>query len=90
MTEPGPDRAELRATPADGDRLRVAPDVYRTVFELDPQGRAILEDLVARFHDCPIGSKDEETHRTARELGRRDVVQFVLRRIGQVRNAESD
>lgn len=67
--------------------LSVPPETYHVVFARNPEGAAILEDLVGRFHDVPIGDDPERTHQTARELGRRDVVGFILRRLAQISDA---
>ena len=65
------------------NRLRVPPETYARVFEADPLGRVILEDLVARFHDCTMFDP-ENARKTDFKLGSREVVQFILKRIGQV------
>lgn len=68
---------------AQADRLRVPPETYARVFEADPLGRQILDDLVARFHDGAMFDKDS-ARVTDFNLGSRHVVQFILRRIGQI------
>lgn len=68
--------------------IKVPPATYHTVFVVNAEGRSILEDLVGRYHDAPIGEDPERTHTTARELGRRDVVGFILRRIAQIRDVD--
>ena len=70
------------------DQLRVSPETYARVFEADPLGRQILDDLVLRFHDCSLFDK-ENMHNTAFKLGQRDVVGFILRRLAQV-NADPE
>lgn len=75
--------AENRVATPETTALRVPPESYAVVFERDPVGKAILEDLVARFHDRALFVKDS-ARETDFRLGQRDVLQFILRRIGQV------
>lgn len=82
------DRAiELKAV-QDLGLLKVPPETYHLVFVKSAEGRAVLEDLVGRYHDAPIGEDPERTHTTARELGRRDVVGFILRRLAQIADTQ--
>jgi hypothetical protein len=77
--------SESRVITEQPERLRVPPETYARVLEADPLGRQILEDLVARFHDVPIFTKGPDGARvTDFNLGARHVVQFILRRIGQI------
>lgn len=65
---------------------RVAPEVYARVFEGHHEGVQILEDLVRRFYDVPVyvpGGIEAERE-TLRRAARREVIHFVLQRIGQV------
>lgn len=65
---------------------RVAPEAYARVFEQHHEGTAILEDLVARFYDVNtyvpggIDGQRESDRRSAR----REVVHYILTKIGQV------
>jgi hypothetical protein len=72
---------------AQDERQKTAtPEDYVACFEGLPAGRAVLEDLVARFHDRDIyvpGGLEaaRETEKRAAEKG---VIAFVLRRLGQI------
>jgi hypothetical protein len=69
--------------------LRVPPATYYTVFVQNPEGRAVLEDLVGRFHDCELSPDAERTHDVAQALGARKAIGFILRRIAQIRDADT-
>lgn len=89
MAQRDDDRAiELEAV-QDLGGLKVPPETFHLVFVKNPEGRAVLEDLIGRYHDVPIGEDPERTHTTARELGRRDVVGFILRRIAQIADTKT-
>jgi hypothetical protein len=64
--------------------------MYARVFEGHAEGKMILEDLVARFYDqrsfTPGGV--EGARMTDFKEGRRDVVGFVLRQLGQVKEGD--
>jgi hypothetical protein len=68
--------------------LKVPPATYYTVFVQNPEGRAVLEDLVGRFHDCDLAADHERTHEVAAALGARKAIGFILRRIAQIRDAD--
>lgn len=77
-----PDEPRTQAAKADAkdDAL------YSRVFVDFPQGKQVLADLVARFYDIniyAIGGEDA-ARETQRRAARREVVHFILRRIGQV------
>lgn len=67
--------------------LKVPPATYYTVFVQNPEGRAVLEDLVGRFHDCELAPDAERTHDVASALGARRAIGFILRRIAQITDA---
>lgn len=67
--------------------LKVPPETYHTVFVRNPEGRAVLDDLVGRFHDCELAPDSERTHDVAQAIGARKVVGFILRRIAQIADA---
>ena len=60
------------------------PAMYARVFEGHAEGVQILEDLVARFYDVNVWSASQRE--TDRRAARREVVQFILHRIGQVQH----
>jgi hypothetical protein len=82
------DRAITLEAVEDLAGLRVPPATYYTVFVQNPEGRAVLEDLVGRFHDCELARDHERTHDVAASLGARRVVGFILRRIAQIKDAD--
>lgn len=70
------------------------PEDYAATFEGLPAGRAVLTDLVARFHDrrtyAPGGL--EGARETERRAAQKEVIEFILRRLGQIQgdpNADS-
>lgn len=56
--------------------------MYARIFEDHAEGVLILEDLVARFYDVNVWHQDQRE--TDRRAARREVLQFILNRIGQV------
>lgn len=62
------------------------PDLYRRVFDTSQDGKDALVDLMARFHDCPLYATGgiEGERETARRVARREVVSYILNRLGQV------
>jgi hypothetical protein len=70
--------------------MKATPEMYARVFEGHAEGKMILEDLVARFYDqrsfTPGGV--EGARMTDFKEGRRDVVGFVLRQLGQVKEGD--
>lgn len=74
------------------DSLKATPEMYGRVFQGHAEGVIILEDLVARFYDrrsfTPGGV--EGARATDFKEGRREVVAFVLKQIGQVKEDSPD
>lgn len=68
---------------------KVPPETYYTVFVQNPEGRAVLDDLVGRFHDCDLSPDAERTHDVASALGARKAIGFILRRIAQITDADT-
>lgn len=67
------------------------PVDYQRVFEGDPVGARILEDLVARFGGNPYTRGGLEAQRqTDFNAGKLEVVDFLLRKINQANGAEHD
>lgn len=67
------------------------PEDYQRVFEGDPLGARILEDLVGRFGGNPYvkGALDAQRE-TDFNAGKLEVVNFILRKINQANGAETD
>lgn len=68
-------------------QLIAPPEDYVQTFEGFGPGRKVLEDLLARYHDRSIyvpGGIDAQRE-TERRAAQKDVITFILRRIGQVR-----
>jgi hypothetical protein len=67
------------------------PVDYQRVFEGDPVGARILEDLIGRFGGNPYTKGGLEAQReTDRKAGSLEVVNFLLRKINQANGAEND
>lgn len=76
------------------DREIAPPEDYAATFEGFKPGQNVLEDLVARFHDRPIYVPGgiEAQRETEKRAAQKEVVGFILRRIGHIkedRNAEA-
>lgn len=69
------------------DRQPLDPGAYSRVFTTG-DGAAVLEDLVARFYDVNVWHQDQRE--TDRRAARREVLQFILARIGQVNDAPAE
>jgi hypothetical protein len=71
------------------DRKPLQPQDYARVFEGDPVGARILEDLVERYGRNPYvpGGLDAQ-RQTDFNAGRLEVVNFLLRRINQANGAD--
>lgn len=62
------------------------PEDYVATFEGFKPGQKVLEDLLARFHDRSVyvaGGADAQRE-TERRAAQKQVVEFILRRIGQI------
>ena len=90
MSQRDDDRTITIEAVEDLSGLRVPPETYHAVFVRDPQGRAVLEDLVGRFHDCELAPDPERTHDVAAAIGARKVLGFILRRISQIKLSDAD
>lgn len=67
------------------------PVDYQRVFEGDPVGARILEDLVERFGGNPYKAGGLDAQRqTDFNAGKLEVVNFLLRKINQAHGAEND
>jgi hypothetical protein len=73
-------------------RRAVSAQTYAAIFEDDPRGAAILDDLANRFARQPVVDKGgiDAVLQTYRRSGNREVVNFILLRIGQARSGDSN
>lgn len=63
-------------------QLKVDAKMYARVFEGHAEGKLVLEDLITRFGGNLFVKGGEEGRRqTDYNLGRREVLDFILRRI---------
>lgn len=71
---------------------KATPEMYARVFEGHAEGQILLEDLVARFYDqrsfTPGGV--DGARATDFKEGRRAVVGFILKQLGQVKEDTPD
>lgn len=69
------------------EERKATPEMYGRVFEGHAEGVILLEDLVARFYDqrsfTPGGV--EGARMSDFKEGRRSVVAFILKQLGQVK-----
>ena len=65
---------------------RVPAEVYHRVFVGHHEGALILEDLVARFFDVNayVAGGEEAARETQRRAAHREVVHYILTKVGQV------
>lgn len=71
----------------------IAPaEDYVATFEGFKPGQNVLEDLVARFHDRPIWVPGglEAQRETDKRAAQKEVVGYILRRLGQVKEGNED
>ena len=70
---------------------QVTPEMYARVFEGHHEGALILEDLTRRFFDVNVYVTGgiEAQRETERRAARREVVHYILTRIGQVGQVET-
>jgi hypothetical protein len=74
-----------------GEKQKATPADYSDLFERDPRGVLILDDLVARFGGNTYVSGGRKGDReTAYRAGRNAVVQFVLAQINRANGAQED
>lgn len=68
-------------TPATADA-----GTYERVFVNNPDGKLVLEDLLARFHDRRMWAAGGEEGRreTERRAAQAEVLRFILGRLGQL------
>lgn len=74
------------AETAKSEQLEIATrEEYSQTFEGFKPGQKVLEDLMARFHDRSIWMPGgvEGARETERRAAQKDVVGFILRRLGQ-------
>jgi hypothetical protein len=64
---------------------RVEADAYHRVFVGHHEGAKVLEDLTARFFDVEVYVPGPDGEReTSRRAAQREVVRYILTKIGQV------
>lgn len=72
------------------DSTKATAEMYARVFEGHAEGAIILQDLVAHFYDrrsfTPGGV--EGARMTDFREGRREVVAFILKKVGQVKGED--
>lgn len=72
-------------------RDELAPaEMYHRVFVGHKEGATVLEDLVARFHDRQVyvAGGLEGQRETEKRAAQKEVIGFILRRIGQIHKTE--
>ena len=79
-----------RGKPASA-QLATADD-YRQTFEGFKPGQKVLEDLLARFHDRSVYVPGgiEGQRETEKRAAQKEVVGFILRRLGQIPEGSND
>lgn len=69
-----------------------SPEMYRRVFTVSGEGAKVLEDLVARFHDrrTYVSGGLEGQRETERRAAQKEVVGYILSRLGQIEEGENE
>lgn len=82
---------KLDAQAAKAEPLATSQD-YQQTFEGFRPGQKVLEDLCARFHDRSIYVPGglEGARETERRAAQKDVITFILRRLGQLDEGEGN
>lgn len=62
------------------DNSRPTAQDYYALFQTDPRGLAIFNQLCALFYDAPMFSVDPYQH--AYNAGKREVLRFVIKQCG--------
>lgn len=63
----------------------VEPETYHYVFQQDPAGKEIFDELTRVFYDIQSFDPDN-THKTAFNEGQRSVVRFIINKMLQAEN----
>ncbi len=75
--------------PRTGEPPKARPQDYADLFESDPRGALILEDLVARFGGNPyVRGGVEAARETDYRAGQLRVVSYILDQINRANGAE--
>lgn len=74
------------------ETLIATPEDYVATFQGFRPGQKVLEDLVARFHDRAIyvSGGIEAQRETEKRAAQKEVVSFILKRIGQIGETNAD
>lgn len=69
-----------------------SPEMYRRVFIVSSEGEKVLEDLVSRFHDRKtyVSGGLEGQRETERRAAQKEVVGYILSRLGQIEEGENE
>lgn len=68
------------------EKALATPEDYAATFEGFKPGQNVLQDLAARFHDRQIHMPGgiEGQRETEKRAAQKEVITFILRRIGQI------
>ena len=68
------------------------PEMYHRIFVGHKEGATVLQDLVARFHDRNIHVPGglEGQRETEKRAAQKEVIGFILRRVGQIHQPEEN
>lgn len=68
------------------EQALATPEDYAATFQGFKPGQNVLKDLVARFHDRTIYVSGglEGSRETEKRAAQKEVIAFILRRIGQI------
>lgn len=69
--------------------MSLPTEVFARVFADGTEGGQVLEELMGRFYDAPL-HKPGQPDATAYNVGRRDVVAFILKKMNHVQGEVHD
>lgn len=74
------------------EAVEVTAEMYARVFEGHHEGQLILADLTRRFFDQPVYRPGglEAQRETERRAAQREVLSYILLKIGQVSDVKAD
>lgn len=69
--------------------MKVDPAIYHSLFEVNADGKLVLEELCRLFYDRQSYVKGD-THETAFNEGKKYVIQYLLNRLNQQQQKEGE
>jgi len=64
--------------------MRIDPQIYGALFDANPDGRKVFEELCTQFYDRQSYVRGD-THETAFNEGAKSVIQYIMRKVAQAK-----